>query len=250
MASIEEDDELIELMALREDFPDEALQAYGKVFELYNEPMLAIAKKICAKRKDPQMDAEDLVADTFNKVYYNAGSFKKGKLRKKQSTRYAIIGWMISIMKNVFYDVYLEQEEKEKSKQRKEEGYNEYGSHLLEIKSNLQKFTEEEYNGFLEELEEDESNMSSTTISNTEEVDSHNVQIVRDYLETLSERDRDIIRTVYNYYAEGKNTPTEVLDELVNRWSTSKSNIRMILKKFNDSIGQKIESKLHFRITK
>lgn len=57
---------------------------------------------------------------------------------------------------------------------------------------------------------------------------SANLKMMSDALASLSERDREIIWTLYLYYEEGKNTPTAVLDHLCKIHNTTKENIRQI----------------------
>jgi DNA-directed RNA polymerase specialized sigma24 family protein len=197
-------------------------------------------------------DAEDLVMDTFNKVYENAGSFKKRKLHDKQRRRYAVLSWLKTIMKNVFYDVYLDDEIKVRIKKEKNGGSDDSSELILPAKKKILKdHFNDEHDDFNDELELEENQKGSVELNGTNpEVESHNEKVVYEHLQKLSERNADIVRTVYNYYVEGKNTPTEVLDDLEIRWGTSRSNIRMILKNFNDSIGQQISSEIKLRVTK
>jgi RNA polymerase sigma factor (sigma-70 family) len=248
----EDDDDLIELIGLRNDFPEEAKEAYGKLFQSCWKPMFAMAKKICANRKNQQEDAEDLVADTFNKVYENAGSFKKRKLHDKQRRRYAVLSWIKTIMKNVFYDLYLDDEIKERIKKENAGVIDDSSELIIPAKKKILKdYFNDEHDDFIDELELEENRKGAVGLDgNNHEAESHNEKVVYEHLQKLSERDADLIRTVYNYFVEGKNTPSEVLDDLEIRWNTSRSNIRMILKKFNDSIEQQISTRLKLRVTK
>lgn len=94
------DDDLIALMGMKDDFPDDALAAYGEIYKRYWAIMLAIAKGVT---RDEKM-AEDLVADTFNIIYNRAATFKKGKVRNPDNVRLSITKWMTTIMEHVFYD--------------------------------------------------------------------------------------------------------------------------------------------------
>lgn len=249
----EDDDDLIELIGLKDDFPEEAQEAWGKLFQSCWKTLLVMAKRKCEGRKNPQQDAEDLVMDTFSKVYANAGSFKKNKkLKDKKLRRYAVLSWIKTIMKNVFYDLYLDEEIKERLKKEKAGVIGDSSEHILLAKKKILKdHFNDEHDDFIDELELEENQKGSVELNGTNpEVESHNEQIVYERLQKLSERNADIVRTVYNYYVEGKNTPTEVLDDLESRWGTSRSNIRMILKNFNDSIEQQISSKIKLRVTK
>ncbi len=58
--------------------------------------------------------------------------------------------------------------------------------------------------------------------------ESTNIKVLNDALNTLSERDRHILLTIYLYYEEGKNTPSGTLDLLCEMYGTTKVNIRKI----------------------
>lgn len=58
--------------------------------------------------------------------------------------------------------------------------------------------------------------------------ESVNLKVMNDALNTLSERDKEILLTLYLYYEEGKNTPSKILDLICKIHSTTKENIRKI----------------------
>jgi len=232
----ESDDFLIELMGLQNDFPQEALEAYGKIYDRYWEVMLTIAKK---KTKDDDA-AQDLVADTFNMIYQRAASFKPGKLRDPANVRLSIIGWMSSVMRHVFYDDYLDDAYKNNDRTL-EECY-------VISKKELAIHFDQEYQRFTEEMETLENSLDEPLISlENKEQSAGNLAKVRAYLETLSERDCDIVLTVYDNYAPNKNTPSSVLDELVTKWGTTRENIRKIMQKCRKAIQENLQSTLTFR---
>ncbi|MGE9313217.1 sigma-70 family RNA polymerase sigma factor [Niabella sp. CJ426] len=75
----------------------------------------------------------------------------------------------------------------------------------------------------------------------SEEIDetffaSVNLKTMNDALNTLSERDREILWTLYLYYEEGKNTPSGVLDRLCKIHDTTRENIRQIKKRSEKKI--------------
>ena len=77
----------------------------------------------------------------------------------------------------------------------------------------------------------EESGIESAIISeelSLEVFESTNIKVLNDALNTLSERDRHILLTIYLYYEEGKNTPSETLDLLCEMYGTTKVNIRKI----------------------
>lgn len=58
--------------------------------------------------------------------------------------------------------------------------------------------------------------------------ESINYKLLHDSLEQFSQRDREILLTIYNFHEKGKNTPSEVLDDLCKTHNTTKMNIRKI----------------------
>ena len=66
--------------------------------------------------------------------------------------------------------------------------------------------------------------------------ESANHRLLKDALNTLSERDREILRAHYLYHEEGKNMPSDVLDKLCLLYSTTKPNIRQIRKRSEEKI--------------
>lgn len=65
----------------------------------------------------------------------------------------------------------------------------------------------------------------------TELSQSLNSKNIQDALNTLSERDREILWTLYLYQEDGKNTPSPVLDTICQKFNTTKDNIRQIKKR-------------------
>lgn len=233
----ETDDYLLELMGLKADFPDEAMDAYGKIYSRYWKEMYLIAKNAT---KDPDT-AKDLVADTFNIIFQRAHTFTKGRLTDPNNIHKSILKWMTTVMMRVFYDDYLPQVYTKSETDDLEDRY------IIEKKEVILRYSED-YRDFLSELEQNET----AGITREEKItdfskESNNLALVETYLATLSERDRDIIRTIYNYSAPGKNTPGYILTELEEKWNTTKDNIRKILSLFRKSIKSELQSKLFIR---
>ncbi|GGC15864.1 RNA polymerase sigma factor [Dyadobacter sediminis] len=234
----ESDDYLIELMGLKDDFPYEALDAYGKIYSRYWDIMLRVAAGV-TKDED---EAQDLLADTFNIVYNKASTFKKGKIRNPSNVRISIMKWMTTIMQRVFYDYYLQEQYKSKGIDS-----DFADTHIIED-ARVIKYLDDDYDDFIENLEKSELLDVGSAIIETEHVeDSQNLKNVREYVSRLSERDRDIILTIYNHHIPGKYTPNEVLTALEKKWGTTRENIRKILQKFRDSIKEKLQPHMFIR---
>ena len=242
------DDYLIELIGLKRDFPAEAMTAYGQVYDRFWDEMLTIAIKAT---KDEQK-AMDLVSDTFNMVYSKAGTFKKEKIRNKENIHIAILYWMTRIMMNVFYDNYLP-EEYYHSKSNKAEFKENESPNIIQNNFKPKQFDsyEDDFFDLLEKQENDADNESTLTYEIIEdeeqEIKSENLKKIEEYLLKISERDRDIILMTYNSYTPGKKTPSSILDELEQRWGTSRENIRQILSKFRKSISKDLSNQIFLR---
>jgi len=76
---------------------------------------------------------------------------------------------------------------------------------------------------------------------------STNRKILEDALYSLSERDRYIILTFYDNYEKGKNTPSEVLDNIEQLYGTTRDNIRMIRSRVKKKLINEIESKSNLK---
>lgn len=80
-----------------------------------------------------------------------------------------------------------------------------------------------------------ESNIVEPVFEETEIVtevsQSLNSKNMQAALNTLSERDREILWTLYLYQEDGKNTPSSVLDTICQKFNTTKDNIRQIKKR-------------------
>ena len=63
-----------------------------------------------------------------------------------------------------------------------------------------------------------------------------NTKMMEDALNTLSERDRGILRMLYNFHEDGKNTPSYILDLICQTFVTTKPNIRQIKKRSEATI--------------
>ena len=242
------DDDLIELVGLKEDFPEEAMTAYGQFYDRFWDEMLTIAIGVT---KDAQQ-AQDLVSDTFNMVYSKAGTFKKEKIRNKENIHIAILYWMTRIMMNVFYDNYLP-EEYYHSKSNKAEFKENESPNIIQNNFKPKQFDsyEDDFFDLLEKQENDADNESTLTYEIIEdeeqEIKSENLKKIEEYLLKISERDRDIILMTYNSYTPGKKTPSSILDELEQRWGTSRENIRQILSKFRKSISKDLSNQIFLR---
>ncbi|PZR04349.1 MAG: hypothetical protein DI539_25605 [Flavobacterium psychrophilum] len=235
-ANQESDADLIELMGMKADFPEEAMDAYGKIYSRFWREMLIIANNVT---KD-ENSAQDLLADTFNLIFERAHTFRRAKLQRPDKARHTILRWMTTIMEHVFYDHYLDDAYK-KPEEPLEESY-------IIDKRLIANRLDDSYSDFVDEMEQVEQQVDGRQEPSPEDpVDDGNLAILNKYLATLSERDRDIILTYYAYHVPGKYTPGTVLDDLEKKWGTTRENIRKILEKVRKAVKAELENKLIVR---
>jgi DNA-directed RNA polymerase specialized sigma24 family protein len=65
---------------------------------------------------------------------------------------------------------------------------------------------------------------------------SNNRKLLDKSLECLSDREKHVLLACYDYYEDGKNTPSEVLDMLCQYWGTTRDNVRQIRKRALDKV--------------
>ncbi len=236
-AGNESDEYLIELIGLKADFPEEAMAAYGKIYTRYWDIMFAIALRV-TRDEDT---AADLLSDTFNMIYNKASTFKAGKLKNQDNIRLSIQKWMTTIMQHIFYDHFLDDEYKNPLQ---EDRLNE--SYIIDKKS-VSKYLDNDYDDFVEKLQVSEQDNVADTLPCENAEDSENIVKIKDYLKKLPERDRDIILMLYDHYIPGKYTPAAILNILVEKWGTTRENIRKIMEKFRRSIKEDLQSKIFIR---
>jgi len=83
-----------------------------------------------------------------------------------------------------------------------------------------------------------------------EEFISENRTLLNKALDVLKERDKHILLTCYDYYIEGKNTPSEVLHYLCEYWGTTPDNVRQIKKRSLDKVKKQLLSLTNLKIEK
>lgn len=77
--------------------------------------------------------------------------------------------------------------------------------------------------------------------------ESVNLKTLNEALALLNERDRHILRTIYLYHEEGKNTPSYVLRNLCEMFDTTTANIRKIKERSEKKIAEYVSSKIQLK---
>lgn len=158
-----------------------------------------------------------------------------------------------SILNNVFYEVYadpLKFSFDEKNHKSEDTAFKAWLSQIARYEfsdllkasitySSIQGHTIDE--GMIERFAE---------ISVGEEFLSDNRKALDKALSTLSDRNRHILITCFDYFEDGKNTPSDVLDSLCEYWGTTKPNIRQAKKRSLEKVKNYLEKTVKLRAIK
>lgn len=131
-----------------------------------------------------------------------------------------------AIMNNVFYIIF----EKPLSFTVPENAKNDncFKAWLSIVAKNELKSLIKEYLGKEDSIGESEEDITEVSEASGTQLQSKNMKLMEEALNTLSDRDKHIMIALYNYYEEDKKTPSDVLDYLCKLHGTTKMNIRKI----------------------
>lgn len=188
---IEKLEDILLKISFKEDDEQLALESFNLLYKDYSKLLMSIVKK---NLKDMGIYDEQLlhtvINNVFFKLYVNPLSFTVPKTAKNDS---CFKSWLSVVSSNELKSLITEYFGKESS---------------LQLVNADKTFESVEVN---EEISE-----------------SMNTKLLNEALNSLTIRDRDILLTLYNYYEEGKKTPTEVLNQIAKLHNTTKPNIRKI----------------------
>ena len=185
---------------------------YHRFAEFLNVALIGHAKSKGINNKE-FVDAA--LTNTFNEIFLKPLGFSYDP-QKHNSEDTAFKAWISTIARNEFNDLL------------KNSLHSSISIKTVEV-------------DFIEEIAE---------LNMNEEVLSENRKMVDRALEVLKEREKHILLTCYDYYVEGKNTPTEVLDYLCEYWGTTRDNVRQIKKRSLDKVEKQLSSLVNLKVVK
>jgi len=150
---------------------------------------------------------KSIISNVFLEVYENPLSFNYDD-KSHQSEESAFKAWLYIIARNEFSDL-----------MRQSIKYTE--THTLGIENDL-----------IERYAE---------VDVEEGLVSGNRKLLDSALSVLSERECHILLSCFDYYEDGKNTPSDVLDYLCEYWGTTRDNVRQIKKRSLDKVRFRLE---------
>jgi RNA polymerase sigma factor (sigma-70 family) len=153
-------------------------------------------------------EVEDLVQETFYRAFDRAGTFNSGEAWDADSERRRTRAWLGRIAERLLADWLA-------------------GSREVAASP------------YLDTLAEPEAAPTSSS--------SPKLRLLREALDTLSERERDVLRASALYFRIGEEhqrLPNEVSAELARRWQTTSENVRAIRSRATKKLKQYLEARL------
>jgi RNA polymerase sigma factor (sigma-70 family) len=153
-------------------------------------------------------EVEDLVQETFFRAFARAGTFTAGEAWNAESEQRRTRAWLGRIAQRLLAD---------------------WLTDAREVSATP----------YLDSLPEPEAGPSSSR--------SPKLRLMREALDTLNERERDVLRVAALYYQPGEEhqrLPNEVSEELSRRWSTSNENIRAIRSRATKKLKEYLAARL------
>lgn len=214
-------EDLLLRIAEKEINREDAERAFEILYKKYS-PLIynAVKKGLYFKSEsDRNVFANTVTDNTFLEVFEHPLKFDS---REKSSVEASFKAYLFAIAQNERSDLFKESTNY-KSKQL----------HIIDDDSKFfePEFTDDQLEPIVEEL-------------------SKNRKILDEFLISIPERDKHILLEFYNYYEEGKYSPSEVLDRLESIHGTSRENIRTIRSRVTKRIIDYIEARTNLKALK
>lgn len=198
--TLEELEEVLLSIALKDDNPNDADTSFLKLYRHYSVPLQSIIKVVLKKMGVYNVELMDTALNnTFVKIFENPPL--DFKIKEDNTLDNCFIAYLVTITKNEILNLL------------KPKDYNK----MTVLESDVPDVA-------FEEFEIDDSFVGI------------NAKTLNDALNTLKQEHKEIILALYNYHEEGKKTPTEVLDILCKTYGTTRDSIRQIKKRGVDKI--------------
>lgn len=212
----ESDYDLLEWVELQGDYPEEGRKAIAILYDRYKTPLYKMLKKILSSHGVQAEEVVDLVTDTFYKIQAEGLTCQK----QNDATEASFLYWLITIAKNEYYGILKDRLKKE--------------DHFL-----LSSFSDED--------NQTENDINQSISYNEDSLVYANEEVIVEYIQNLAERDREILLSFFDYYQEGKYTPTKIMSELAFRHNTSIDYIRNVRNRLKKRIVTELSGKIKIR---
>lgn len=203
------DAELLERVSARASDPRSARAAEADFYERHVRYLYGV---LMTRMRRPLAlsgrEVEDLVQETFFRAFARASTFNAGDATSEDNERRRTRAWLGRIAQRLLAD---------------------WLADMREVSASP----------FLETLAEPEAGPPSSR--------SPKLRLMREALETLTERERDVLRVAALYFRPGEEhqrLPNEVSQELANRWQTNNENIRAIRSRATKKLKEYLDQRL------
>lgn len=211
-------EDLFLMMSMKDDDLEQANLAFEEFYRRYGKYLWAICSRVCSnfKGKLDKILSEDVFSNTVQKVYERAETFidKAESLKTDEEKDVRIKAWLGKIAQNELYAI---------------------------MRSSLNDDNIIYDSDQLLNLEVAEENTDEKPVASIEK------KLLDSALATLKPREREILRAFFMYEEQGKNTPSEILNDLCKLYKTTKDNLRQIksrsLKKVKNYVEQHNKSR-------
>ncbi len=200
------DKELLEITAARD---VRAEKAFAEFYQRHSRYMYFVCKRDYANTLGED-GAEDLVQDTFVRAYEKAHTFSDDGITELDKLTLRTHGWLRRIAANLFQDMLRR-----------------------EVSVPTEPLAPEHEENIVDAQQDD---------GEQEPEDSAQMKLIKQALAQLSEREQDIMRTVYQWYEKDKKLPSHVIDDLTEKHKTTPENIRKILSRARKKIEEFINA--------
>ncbi len=200
------DKELLEITAARD---VRAEKAFAEFYQRHSRYMYFVCKRDYANTLGED-GAEDLVQDTFVRAYEKAHTFSDDGITEPDKLTLRTHGWLRRIAANLFQDMLRR-----------------------EVSVPTEPLAPEHEENIVDAQQDD---------GEQEPEDSAQMKLIKQALAQLSEREQDIMRTVYQWYEKDKKLPSHVIDDLTEKHKTTPENIRKILSRARKKIEEFINA--------
>jgi len=201
-------EDLLLIISDQKENKERSQDGFIELYRRYSEDLTqAVAGYLKSKGIYNDEMHKSIISNVFLEVYENPLSFNYDN-KKHQSEESAFKAWIYIIARNEFADLMR---------------------HSI-------KFTETHTLGIENDLIE-----RYADVDIEEEIVSGNRKLLDSALSVLSERECHILLTCFDYFEDGKNTPSDVLDYLCEYWGTTRDNVRQIKKRSLDKVRLRLE---------
>lgn len=207
--SQETDEDLLVYMTMRDDDPSAANEAWAEFYQRHADYLYKVCCRV-SKGILAGSGPKDLVQETFIRAYEKASTFDNGGITDPNWLRLRARAWLGRIALNIYRDMLRGRRD------------------VTEMSVDSQE---------LEAAPEQTPSPAPTSI---------NRRWLDEAIETLSEREKHVLRITYQYNQPGKKhqrLPNHVAEDLAKTLNTTSDNIRQIRRRALQKIGKYVKSK-------